>query len=478
MLGFQRVKTMMQDKTVPLCLVAIFFISLSGSFLNAEVYARIAPYFGIGREISTFFSAALFLVVAFAAVKKPSIFDVRQISIVVVTLLIASIFLLTLALEMESAPFVMLGLFCRAIGQVWAITVFSVALTTIASTRIVLLTVGLGTMLAGFFWQLVPAGLPLIISCAAVMLCAIVPIVLMWRLSIPQFTPIQQSATASGLGVSQFSGFGKLKNLFFCMMLFSIASGYALTFNEESNAPITTVIESVVLALIVLFVLLSKGESEAVGKEDQLFSFAALLIVAGFLIAPFSFGLDTSITNGLLRAGRDCFSLLIWLVLASIGHRNIFMLLPILGSVRFMSGIGTDIGAIAGRTTNSLITEAPLAAEALTAAFVFAFIAFLWLGFRDFSFARVINGVKAITAPEIKQIGDHIEARCREIGMREGLTEREIDILGLLAKGRDGKFIAEEYVLSYNTVKTHIKHIYQKLGVHSRQELIDLVGAV
>ncbi|MEG0322862.1 MAG: helix-turn-helix transcriptional regulator, partial [Raoultibacter sp.] len=101
-----------------------------------------------------------------------------------------------------------------------------------------------------------------------------------------------------------------------------------------------------------------------------------------------------------------------------------------------------------------------------------------WLGFRDFSFARVINGVKAITAPEIKQIGDHIEARCREIGMREGLTEREIDILGLLAKGRDGKFIAEEYVLSYNTVKTHIKHIYQKLGVHSRQELIDLVGAV
>lgn len=478
MTGMQRFKTMMRDTKVPLCLVAIFFISLSGSFLNAEVYARIAPYFGIGREISTFFSAGLFLLVAVVSMKKPSIFDVRQISIVIVTLLVASTFVLTLALEMESIPFVMLALLCRAIGQVWAITVFSVTLTTITSTRIVLLTVGLGVMLAGFFWQFIPAGLPLMVSCAAVMLCSLVPILLLWRLSVPRFTAIQQSNTASSLGVSQFSGFGKLKGLFFCMMLFCIASGYALTFNEESNAPITTVIESVIIALIVLFVLLSKNEGEAVGKEDQLFSFAALLIVAGFLIAPFSFGHDTSITNGLLRAGRDCLDLLVWLVLAAIGRRNIFMLLPILGGVRFMSGIGTDIGAIAGRATNGLITHAPLAAEAITAAFVFAFIAFLWLGFRDFSFARVINGVKAVTEPEIKQIGDHIEARCREIGVREGLTEREIDILGLLAKGRDGKFIAEEYVLSYNTVKTHIKHIYQKLGVHSRQELIDLVGAV
>ena len=478
MFGLQRVKAVLRNKTVPLCLVAMFFLSLSGSFLNAEVYARMAPFFGIGREISTLFSALLFLAVASLAVKKPSLFDVRQISIAILALLVMGAFLLTIALERQSAPFVMLALLFRAVGQVWAITVFSVALTTIASTRVVLVTVGAGMVLAGFFWQLMPPDLPLMVSCAMIMACAAVPIVALARLSVPQFRSIQQSATASGLGVGRFPGFGNLKGLFFCMLLFSIASGYALTFNEESNAPITTIIESVVLALIVVFVLLSRGEREEEGKEDQLFSFAALLIVAGFLVAPFSFGFDTSITNGLLRAGRDCFNLLVWLVFASIGRRNIFMLLPILGLVRFMSGLGTDIGAIAGRATNSLITQTPLAAEALTAGFVFAFIAFLWLAFRDFSFAHVINGVRVVTEPDIKQIGDHIEARCREVGTREGLTEREIDILNLLAKGRDGRFIAEKYVLSYNTVKTHIKHIYQKLGVHSRQELIDLVGVV
>ena len=44
-----------------------------------------------------------------------------------------------------------------------------------------------------------------------------------------------------------------------------------------------------------------------------------------------------------------------------------------------------------------------------------------------------------------------------------------------MAKGRVGKFVAEKYVLSYQTVKTHIKHLYAKLDVHSRQELISLV---
>lgn len=51
---------------------------------------------------------------------------------------------------------------------------------------------------------------------------------------------------------------------------------------------------------------------------------------------------------------------------------------------------------------------------------------------------------------------------------------REAEILGYLARGRSQPYIREELVLSKNTVATHVKHIYQKLGVHSRQELLDL----
>jgi DNA-binding CsgD family transcriptional regulator len=48
------------------------------------------------------------------------------------------------------------------------------------------------------------------------------------------------------------------------------------------------------------------------------------------------------------------------------------------------------------------------------------------------------------------------------------LTPREIEVLGLAARGSSGPEIAEELVLSPATVKTHFAHIYEKLGVRSR----------
>ena len=66
------------------------------------------------------------------------------------------------------------------------------------------------------------------------------------------------------------------------------------------------------------------------------------------------------------------------------------------------------------------------------------------------------------------------EERVAELSAEKGLSARESEVLGYLAKGRSQPYIREELVLSKNTVTTHVKHIYQKLGVHSKQELLDL----
>lgn len=55
------------------------------------------------------------------------------------------------------------------------------------------------------------------------------------------------------------------------------------------------------------------------------------------------------------------------------------------------------------------------------------------------------------------------------------LSQREREVLVLIMRGRNVPAIAEELVLSRNTVQTHVRHIYEQLGVHSRQELVAYV---
>lgn len=53
-----------------------------------------------------------------------------------------------------------------------------------------------------------------------------------------------------------------------------------------------------------------------------------------------------------------------------------------------------------------------------------------------------------------------------------GLTDREKDVLVSLSKGNSFKLIAADCKISIDTVRTHIKHIYEKLQVHSQTEAV------
>lgn len=56
-----------------------------------------------------------------------------------------------------------------------------------------------------------------------------------------------------------------------------------------------------------------------------------------------------------------------------------------------------------------------------------------------------------------------------------GLSDREMDVVILALGGSSASSVAEKLYISENTVKTHLKRIYAKLNVHSREELRDLV---
>ena len=70
---------------------------------------------------------------------------------------------------------------------------------------------------------------------------------------------------------------------------------------------------------------------------------------------------------------------------------------------------------------------------------------------------------------------ERIARLCRETSREAGLTFREEEILVLLLQRATLGEISNQLYVSLNTTKTHAKHIYAKLGVHSRDELRDRI---
>lgn len=67
------------------------------------------------------------------------------------------------------------------------------------------------------------------------------------------------------------------------------------------------------------------------------------------------------------------------------------------------------------------------------------------------------------------------QLRCDAAAERYGLSPRERDVFDLLVRGRSIEYIAQSLTISFNTAKPHIRHIYVKTDVHSRQELQELL---
>ncbi len=95
------------------------------------------------------------------------------------------------------------------------------------------------------------------------------------------------------------------------------------------------------------------------------------------------------------------------------------------------------------------------------------FLAYLFL-FTDRSMTSLL-GVRASSGRQ------PFRERCEHVAADYDLTPREQEIMALVAKGRSTPRIQEALGLTAGTVNTHLAHLYRKLDVHDKQELIDLL---
>lgn len=86
--------------------------------------------------------------------------------------------------------------------------------------------------------------------------------------------------------------------------------------------------------------------------------------------------------------------------------------------------------------------------------------------------ARAIRTLVQGGAALEPKVAARVLGQLSEGAAREGLSEREMDVLRLLPGGNSNKDIASLLGLSENTIKTHLSHIFAKLAVQTRAEAV------
>lgn len=542
------------------CAFAYAAIKLVGSMTNGYLYPLVASADGWIREISTLVTTATFLVITAVAYRKPQIVRAPALVALACAFTLAAIAFVGAGLSTHSVALLSLGIFCRSISRALTLCLFALCLVQLESGKQVSFAIALGLFIFSvldLFRDVIGTPLNAILLLGAAQI-----IVAVWAMK-PASRVLDITSAGDSIDDLKLADptafLPVFHGVFVCILLFSAASGFALTFNEVASAPPTLLANTPLLALLLLFLLLSWGNK----REDVLFTLSVLIVMAGFLTTPLSFNETFANTSStLLRFGEQCFDVLAWTVITAIGRRNVYGCLVSAGVMQMMSSIGTLIGAMSGHITNDFVTTDFFMATGFALTMVFAFFAFLWCGFRTFSFTDAIESVTTVSHPSSDEQGEsdadagktamampsasgeepavrgqdaspalsadgtatagnafaanaaagdvpasdgasimdavraagtapsengpapeagtavpapnQLDENCTCLSDEFGLTAREREVFVLLAHGRNGRYIMDHLIISRNTAKSHIKHIYSKLGVHSHQELIDL----
>ncbi len=92
---------------------------------------------------------------------------------------------------------------------------------------------------------------------------------------------------------------------------------------------------------------------------------------------------------------------------------------------------------------------------------------------KDTTTEELVSALRLVRAGE-RYLPQGIATRLADRLVRPTLTPRELDVLRLVAKGRTNKELASAMFVSEETVKTHMKALYLKLGVHDRAEAVSV----
>ena len=249
-------------------------------------------------------------------------------------------------------------------------------------------------------------------------------------------------------------------------LIFGLAAGFVETYRSDPGSLSTPTLPYAMFIVTlfcggVLETLRASGERDTFSASYRI---AFTLMLAGFLFAPVLVNVDITGDAIVLAGYLGLCAAFASLFCASAQLEGTSCALAFAQGFAVLYG-GEALGIILANgldATNSLNTT-PYAAMAtaglaMVCAYVFLFTE------RDFSaLSRVVDAAV-----------DNTEDVKKAIAQAAALSARETEVLSLALRGRTNERIAQELFIAKSTADTHLRRIYSKCGVHSRQELLDL----
>ena len=202
------------------------------------------------------------------------------------------------------------------------------------------------------------------------------------------------------------------------------------------------------------------------------------LMICGLATVSFTASLGAFLSDTLVSAGYALMFLVLTFLLCDLSHRYGVSVLVLCGVQEL-----TAVFRLAGHQVPSLSDslslfgmEGTAAVSALLTVMVVLVSGLLFWGRSSSTpWGAAFFGVGAMARESDER--REIVARCAHVAEAHGLSAREREVLELVALGRTPMQIERELVIANGTLKSHMQRIYQKLGIHSKRELLAMVGA-
>lgn len=450
---------------------ALAMTTLTTSLMNAFVFPLFDSVFSPARDISVWARAIMLVALGLGTTFKPQSMHLRALDWVIAVCLSFGAIMLIPALAFNNAVLLVVTSSLFAIGRGGVDLFIGLSASSFderGTTAIVTIAFTFSYLTDLIVWRL-----PLFASLLLFVLLPIASYILTFRAAQPALDEASQAEAPADVAITRPATFLPLASqVFVCIFMFNLAFGFSLRFNETNGTPVSDILVIIPVAALTIYVLATKRNLET----DALTSVSFILVAIGFfLVSAEPHGMYIT-SNLLLSCGNTLFDMIAWTVLIAVAHRNPANAVSVFCWGHGMSSSGVCMGAGLGIAANALAPVSHDALVVLAGCLLGVFLAYALFGLRNFSFEDTIAGVESTEVEQQKlSPTERFDERCDQLAEEYGLSPRESEMFRMLACGRDRTYIEEQLVISRNTVKAHVKHIYAKLGIHSHQELIALV---